>query len=497
VKHNALNIKRRMAAALAAGLLGASAASAAPLLNLQVLESSTGAAGSYSPSIPGVSSGGTIYFEVVAQSAASGSTNANTAQSPNGSTDSLGDLPTFTLTAESGTFGSSTLDFTGFFGAGIVNVGNNLLQVKAASFSFASTDTPLVLVNGTLTAGSGINALLATNNIATGDAGTFKVAGTAVGINASTETSADPLLSWASLTSGLVWSGTTNGNWDTATANFSGQTFSNASNVDFGDKASDNATNVQNTGALTIPSAGVSPNVVTFYNKAVTYNLSTPGTVGIGGSANVFIGGGGTVIFNSPNTYSGGTTIANGTLQAVAGSLPGQVTIGAAGKLAVGNGTVLNPSSLTTGPETWTAGGIYAPKLDPGNSADLLNINGNLTLAGAGAFQIDATAGDTQLSSTVSESWEIANITGSLAGYTGPTPTAGGANPGSQFVLTVPSSLFSNDTPNGVFSLLLEQVGAGHEELFAQYTPAPEPETAVLAISAVTPLLLARRRRTN
>ena len=502
-----LSVKQRMAMAAAAGVMTAAVATAAPLLNLQVQESAS-LGGSYSNTLVSVSPGGTIYFQVVALSAAGNvTTNSHSGSTtPNGSSDSFNDLSAFTLTDESGTFASATMDVTGGTGDGATIIGGSSLSVKAVygGGTYQNDDTAVVLVNGTITAGSGTGIILATNNLGSAASGTFKVEGSLLAESATTENSADPYLGFVPLTSGLVWSGATNSNWDTSTANFSGSTYTDNSseNVNFGDKASDNATEVQNTSlaaSVVIQNGGVSPGVVTFDNKVITYTLSDSASAGIGGSAGVFIGGGGTVIFSGPNSYTGGTTIANGTLQAVNGSLPGQVTIGALGKLTLGTSGA-TPSALTTGNQTWTAGGSYAPRVNggAGGAADLLDIgsggNGTLTLSGSGAFTIAPQSGNTTLGST-SENWEIAAFNSTISGYSGTLPSGTGVSSGvavdSQFALD--TSAFS--APSSDFSLSLVSLGGGDDALYLNYTPTPEPATIILSLGAAAPILLGRRRR--
>jgi autotransporter-associated beta strand protein len=487
-----------VAAAAIAALAMSRSAHASPEFDLQILGSTT-QNGTYTSSLSDVAPGSVIYFNVVGQSASIGTTNSNTGDTPDGSTDAVSSLPTFSLSDGNGTFQSTALgtslnNIAG--GASAGTAGGSSLSVRLIS-TFTNDDSQLLLLTGSFKTGSVNPGMTATDSLI--DSGIMKIAGSVVAITTTTgsetEQSNDPLVGYTPLTFNLAWSGGVNGSWDDTTTNFGGVAYSDGSAVIFGDTYPGGV--VAHTNPIAITPGGVLPSSVTFTNTtANTYKFTTTGTVGIGGTGGVYITGGGTVIFASPNTYSGGTYISSGTLQVVNGGLlsTGAVTIGAAGKLAIGSGASLVPSALTTGAQTWTAGGTYAPKLDPGNAADLLNINGNLTLSGAGAFQITAAAGDTMLNPQSSESWEIANITGSLVGYTGPAPTAAGVNPGSQFALSVPSALFTNDNPSGSFSMSLEVVN-GNDELFAVYNAAPEPGTGVLVLGGLVPFLLGRRRR--
>jgi autotransporter-associated beta strand protein len=146
---------------------------------------------------------------------------------------------------------------------------------------------------------------------------------------------------------GLLWDGHASNSWDTASLNFTNGTaaFSNGTAVTFGDFAADGATPVQNTNII-IAGGGVQPSLVTFTNSTATYQFTDADTAnGIGDSGgtptSVTISGGGTVIFSSPNSYSGGTSISAGSTLSVAsdaalGSVPGAP----ATNITLNNGTL-------------------------------------------------------------------------------------------------------------------------------------------------------------
>jgi autotransporter-associated beta strand protein len=143
---------------------------------------------------------------------------------------------------------------------------------------------------------------------------------------------------------GKIWSGETNSNWDLSTVNFSGQAFAQGDEVRFKDvNGTGGAVTNRN---VVVRAGGVAPSKVTFSNTAAApYSLTNaPGdTTGITGAASVTVKGGGTVTFNSPNTYTGGTTVVLGTLQMAGtgtlGAASGTTHVGAAGILDLGGTT--------------------------------------------------------------------------------------------------------------------------------------------------------------
>jgi autotransporter-associated beta strand protein len=495
--------KHRWAVAGAGLLAAARAAQASPLFNIEVL-GSTSQDGTYSSTLPSVAPGTTIYFKVVGQSAAANTTNANTTFEPNGTSDSITSLPTFAISDGNGTFDSSSLGaLDGGTGANAGTTGSNSLTIRAIAGSRVADDSQLVIDSGSFTTGSANAVVTPVDLLTIGGtvSGSIAPAGHPIFVYSS-ETSSAPYLSFAPLTFGssLTWDGAAlNGSWDKTSVNFSGSAYSDTSVVVFGDTAANGTTAVQYTNPISIVSAGVLPASVTFTNNAVTYRFTTAGTIGIGGGGSVAIDGGGTVIFSSTNSYSGGTYINVGTLKAAAGSLlsTGAVTIGANGKLYVGDG-VTNPNTpgtLVTGAQTWVAGGTYLPKVDGGSaSADLLS-GGALTLpaSGTGAFTI-APQSDGNLPGQTAETWEIASFS-SVTNFVGTLPTNNGQSS------PVSSEQFALDTsalglPSTEFSLSLTDV-SGRDELELTYTPTPEPGTGLLIVYGAATMLRRRRRKSR
>ncbi len=108
-----------------------------------------------------------------------------------------------------------------------------------------------------------------------------------------------------------TWTGTTSNVWDPSSPDLnwvsSGvlSTYSDNSIVTFDDTAAGN------TSPIMIAAGGVQPSSVVFNNTLLSYSFSGGG---IGGTGSVTLNGGGSVIFNNVNTYSGGTTISGPSL---------------------------------------------------------------------------------------------------------------------------------------------------------------------------------------
>ena len=229
--------------------------------------------------------------------------------------------------------------------------------------------------------------------------------------------------------------------------------------------------------------------------------------------------GSGITTLTAANTYSGGTTITAGILQAnTAGRVlnsdnslkssatgTGPVTIAANGVLA-GNGgtgdvtvnsggtitagTGPSPSdtvaTLQTGIETWNNGGVYAAKVGTaGNGADTSDelVMSGLSPASPTGFTIQIT-GLNGLNPVSGHSFIIAEVSNatysSLATSLSQIAiTYAGSAVGQTFNLS-PSS---QADPNGGYDIVANDI-----------TPSPEPTSALLFGLAAAPLLMLRRR---
>ena len=201
--------QRVLLAGLLAMSLGGAAgmASASPLLTLQIEASTTGAPGTYSSQLSNfVLPGQTIYYEVNAIFNG-GATNSNTANVPNGTSDSIDSLPSFQLTAGSGWIlsnGTMQNGFGGGTGAGVTQPnGTNTAVIRAVNSPgvYVNADSPLTIEIGQLTVGTGIVPLLSgAYYTPTANSGLTKVSGSLTAITSTTESSADPIVSYAPLT---------------------------------------------------------------------------------------------------------------------------------------------------------------------------------------------------------------------------------------------------------------------------------------------------------
>jgi autotransporter-associated beta strand protein len=535
---------KKTSSVVAAGLLTAAVADASPFVNLQILGSTNGGQ-SYSPTLT-VSPGETIEYVVEGELNQSAVTNANhpytlSNAGQSATADGITSLDFDLVDSGNGIFLNESLNSAnGWTGAGTGNgltspgtvSGNKLEDIfpaQSAGTVVGGTSESVMLIGNFTVSSSPSTETLTGKWYTEGQsgiqtAGAIKVATTSSThqsiipsytpgtVATGSESTADPYVAYgAGLTltvtpPALTWGGANGGTWDVGnTASFTTNgsstavTYTDGNAVIFGDTDAGGAF-VTNTNPIAITSNGVNPASVSFTNATNTYRFTTTGTVGIGGSTGVSITGGGTVIFSSPNTYTGGTQITSGALKAASGSLSstGALTIGAAGSLYVGDASSSVPGTLTTGNQTWTGGGSYLPKVDGSGTADLLNIGGGtgtLTLTGTGAFNIVPQTGDVALGSTP-ENWEIAAFSASsLTGYTGSTPNATGVANGvpvsSQFALN--TSALSESSSD--FSLSLVEVSSGDDALYLNYAQAPEPGTAILVLGGAAPMFLARRRR--
>jgi hypothetical protein len=203
-------MQRALLAGLLAMSLGGAAgvASASPLLTLQIEGSFTGAPGTYSSVLGGVSPGQTIYYEVNAIFN-DGAINSNSANSPNGISDSIDSLPSFQLTAGSGWTLSQPFMANGFgggTGAGVTQFNSaNMAVVRAVNSPgvYLNADSPLTLETGQLTMGTtgGYQQL---QGAYFANSGLTKVSGSLTSITSTTESSADPIITYTPLTTGVV-----------------------------------------------------------------------------------------------------------------------------------------------------------------------------------------------------------------------------------------------------------------------------------------------------
>ncbi len=553
----------------------AGATTTGPLINVNILgtTSATNASnGVYSSNVP-VSANQTVYFEVTAQLAPIGTTqHSNTINT-------LTAHPTATTTGYDGldSFSFNLSDAGSFAGAfqqnsltlstspdNWANLGSSPGTANGATVSavrdqdnagvYAGATSPTVLLTGSFVTNSTVGGISTVGGAFGSVSSTFQIntnpstglTGTKITIGANDVNHYSGFTGLSLNGGALNWDGATNANWSTLTSdtNFSSLNYTDGSTVSFGDYATNGTTAVKNTNPITIATGGVLPASVTFNNGAAnTYRFTTAGTVGIGGSATtVAVNGPGNVIFASPNTYAGATTISGGTLRAnngSSGSATGTSNITLSGGALGGNGTVtgtvtvnsggtitagqdaVTPGKLTTGAQAWNGGGTYLAKITDatgteGNADgnDELSL-GSLTVGATNQSQFkvtlqsftigspDTAGAVSHFSPTSSYTWKIAEINGTTLNSSTSVPAvlattnADGTPAVSSTAFALDTSDFANRN-SAVGTFALEAIDNGSSdtlEVLYTYNSTPEPGACMLLLIGSVPTILGRRRR--
>lgn len=224
------------------------------------------------------------------------------------------------------------------------------------------------------------------------------------------------------------------------------------------------------------------------------------GTVMSGNGAIEKTGTGSTTLTGSSGSFNGSTTVSEGSMwvNSTLGSASSSVTVGANGTLG-GSGTIggsvtvsgtLAPGasieSLATGALTMNPGSTLAWEAGSDGSADLLQVNGLLSLAGVN-LDLDATT----LNNLGLNSWEIGDKL-TLISYTGDAISSGfaGYADDSEHSFGANTWVFNYDDNVAGSNFQLEATGTHYVTL----TVVPETGTALLG--GLGMLLLLRRRRT-
>ncbi len=203
-------------------------------------------------------------------------------------------------------------------------------------------------------------------------------------------------LTWVGALNANAWDIHTTQNWTSGSPDF----FYNQDSVNF-----------TNSGARTvnISNGDVSPGNVTFSHSTGSYTIN--GNNGITGSGNLSITGGGTVVMNTNNSYTGTTAIQNGTLilgnsNAIPGNgtsslvlgnnttsgvldtggfdvdVSGLSTSGTGAGNIIGNSSTSSPSHINFNGGSSTFAGIIQDSINGGTQQVNLNVNsGTLVLA--------------------------------------------------------------------------------------------------------------------
>ena len=227
-----------------------------------------------------------------------------------------------------GTSATTTLEFDGMnsttiapINVGVLSVGGQVtVNINTGTFA-AGNSYPLVHWTATGPADASAFKL----GISPGLTATFSIAGSTLYLNVAGVSD--------------IWSGSINGNWDTTTANWSGNAtiFANGQAVLFDDTA---------VGSSVTVTAPVQPGGFTVNNSLLTYTIASSGANNIGGSDGLTKQNTGTLTLSGgANTYTGATIINNGILSVGALANSGQASdIGAAG--AASANLVLNGGTL-------------------------------------------------------------------------------------------------------------------------------------------------------
>jgi len=203
----------------------------------------------------------------------------------------------------------------------------------------------------------------------------------------------------------VTWN-TSSGAWNTTAENWTGggSTFANGDSVTFADSAG---------GTITVDEDGVSPGATIIDATAGTFTFTGGG---IGGTGSLTKSGAGTAVLAAANSFSGGTTISGGVLQANSdaalggggvtldgGTLRagGAITGSRAISVAAGGGTLDTNGNATTVASVAGAGDFTK------DGAGTLTVTGGMP--GASGGQLAVAAGTLQLNSTGNIDFNLAS----------------------------------------------------------------------------------------
>ncbi len=274
---------------------------------------------------------------------------------------------------------AGTTVMPGLNGIGTLTVGNITLN---GTLQLDTTNTPtndILAVNGTLTLGAGSTLILPNTNTYTSAAIDYTLAtfsgltgtfGTVTGTPAGFQLVYGPnsiTLHNNSIISN-TWNGNLSGVWDVgATANWKGpSTFANGNVVVF-----DGTANGPNF-TVTVTGGNVAPASITVDTTVHDYTLISSVAAQITGTTALTKNGTGNLTLTGPASYTGGTTINNGTLKlGSANALPptGPVLVGDTAVLDTQNHNNILADLTVNGSVSGTAGTLQVNSLTLGSSA--------------------------------------------------------------------------------------------------------------------------------
>lgn len=239
-------------------------------------------------------------------------------------------------------------------------------------------------------------------------------------------------------------------------------------------------------------------------------NLQNTVSSAISGTGDLTKIGGGTLTLSAANTYTGGTTVDQGSL-VVNGSV-GSVVVntqgslggsGVVGALTLNSGSLLkpgnSPGNLTAESSVWNAGATYQWQIASvsgvaGTDWDLFTASGNLDLSNLSAnsqFKLALDSGGllSGFDSANEYSWTFAKAAGLLG-----ISTVAGTDITSLFAIDL--NLFNaGNGPQSGFKVLVGDTTGGFTSLKIAANAVPEPSAFSLLVVGIGGLLMMRSRR--
>ncbi len=190
-----------------------------------------------------------------------------------------------------------------------------------------------------------------------------------------------------------VWSGAVNGNWDYSTNNWWLPTQAQATAFLANDKVTFDNTGANTT--ISISAADVNPDRVDFNSGAYVIN----GPYGITGGGSVYINAGATATLASPNSYGGGTTVTDGTLNINSNTAlgTGALTIAGSGLSTLDNTSGSAVALTTANPQNWNGDFAFTGTndLNLGTGAVTMSASRIVTTNGTATLTVGSPIGGT------------------------------------------------------------------------------------------------------